>query len=88
MSADGVLHPLLEVPGVAEPFNAPRQTLPVVWWQNGYVDAFWRRTVLEQRSLTGARVLGYVIEEPEYVDVDSLHDIRVLELILRARQAE
>lgn len=88
MSADGVLHPLLDVPGVAEPFNAPRQTLPLIWWQNGYVDVFWRRTVLEQQSLTGAKVLGYVIEEPEYVDVDSPHDIRVLELILRSRQAQ
>jgi N-acylneuraminate cytidylyltransferase len=88
MSSDGLLHPLLDVPGVPEPFNAPRQTLPVVWWQNGYVDVFWRRTVLEQHSLTGARVLGYVIDEPEYVDIDSPHDIRVLELILRSRQAQ
>ena len=87
MSSDGLLHPLLAVPGVPEPFNAPRQTLPAVWWQNGYIDAFWRRRVLEQRSLTGAKVLGYVIEEPEYVDIDSLHDIRVLELILRSRKA-
>jgi CMP-N,N'-diacetyllegionaminic acid synthase len=87
MTSDGLLHPLLAVPGVPEPFNSPRQTLPVVWWQNGYIDAFWRRTVFEQQSLTGARVLGYVIDEPEYVDIDSLHDIRVLELILRSRQA-
>lgn len=87
MSPDGLLHPLLAVPGVPEPFNAPRQTLPAVWWQNGYIDAFWRRTVFEQQSLTGAKVLGYVIDEPEYVDIDSVHDFRVLELILRRRQA-
>ena len=87
MTSDGLLHPLLSVPGVPEPFNAPRQTLPVVWWQNGYIDIFWRRTVFEQRSLTGAKVLGYVIDEPEHIDIDSLHDIRVLELILRDRQA-
>ena len=87
MASDGLLHPLLAVPGVPEPFNAPRQTLPVVWWQNGYIDIFWRRTVFEQRSLTGVKVLGYVIDEPEHIDIDSLHDIRVLELILRDRQA-
>jgi N-acylneuraminate cytidylyltransferase len=86
MAPDGLLSPLLAVPGLPEPFNAPRQTLPVVWWQNGYIDAFWRRTVFDQASLTGSRVLGYVIDEPEYVDVDSLHDIRVLELILRSRR--
>ena len=87
MTSDGLLSPLLAVPGVPEPFNSPRQTLPVVWWQNGYIDVFWRRTVFEQESLTGAKVLGYVIDEPEHVDIDSLHDIRVLELILRNRQA-
>jgi CMP-N,N'-diacetyllegionaminic acid synthase len=87
MTSDGLLSPLLAVPGVPEPFNSPRQTLPVVWWQNGYIDAFWRRTVFEQQSLTGAKVLGYVIDEPEHVDIDSLHDIRVLELILRNRLA-
>jgi CMP-N,N'-diacetyllegionaminic acid synthase len=87
MSSDGLLHPLLAVPGVPEPFNSPRQTLPVVWWQNGYIDVFWRRTVFEQQSLTGTKVLGYVIDEPEHIDIDSLHDIRVLELILRNRQA-
>jgi CMP-N,N'-diacetyllegionaminic acid synthase len=86
MASDGLLHPLLTVPGVPEPFNAPRQTLPVVWWQNGYIDAFWRRTVFERQSLTGSKILGYVIDEPEYVDIDSLHDIRVLELILQGRQ--
>lgn len=87
MTPDGLLHPLLSVPDVPEPFNSPRQTLPGVWWQNGYVDAFWRRTVFEQQSLTGKNVLGYVIDEPQYVDIDSLHDIRVLELILQSRQA-
>ncbi len=87
MRSDGLLHPLLAVPGVPEPFNAPRQTLPAVWWQNGYTDVFWRRTVVEKQSLTGAKVLGYVIDEPEYVDIDSLHDIRALELILQGRRA-
>jgi CMP-N,N'-diacetyllegionaminic acid synthase len=87
MTSDGLLHPLLTVPDVAEPFNAPRQTLPAVWWQNGYIDIFWRRTVVEKQSLTGANILGYVIDEPEYVDIDSLHDIRVLELILQGRRA-
>ena len=87
MTPDGLLRPLLAVPGVPEPFNAPRQTLPTVWWQNGYIEVFWRRTVIEKQSLTGESILGYVIDEPEYVDIDSLHDIRVLELILQGRRA-
>jgi N-acylneuraminate cytidylyltransferase len=86
MLPDGLLEPLLAVAGIAEPFNAPRQALPVVWWQNGYVDAFWLRTVVDQHSLTGSKILGYVMNEPEYVDVDSFHDFRLLEVILQSRR--
>ncbi|MCL4559711.1 MAG: acylneuraminate cytidylyltransferase family protein [Chloroflexi bacterium] len=32
------LKPLLSLPGVEEPYCMPRQTLPEVYWQNGYVD--------------------------------------------------
>src|SRR2546421_741826 len=35
---DGYLEPLLELPGIAEPYNQPRQALPQAWAQSGYVD--------------------------------------------------
>ncbi len=31
--------PLLDVDGVAEPYNAPRQALPPIYWQTGHIDA-------------------------------------------------
>ena len=30
---------LLDVEGIAEPYNAPRQVLPPVYWQTGHIDA-------------------------------------------------
>ena len=33
------MRPLLTVEGIAEPYNAPRQILPPVYWQTGHIDA-------------------------------------------------
>ena len=38
-AATGSMMPLLSVPGIAEPYNAPRQALPPVYWQTGHIDA-------------------------------------------------
>jgi CMP-N,N'-diacetyllegionaminic acid synthase len=63
------LEPLLTIEGTREPFNMPRQALPDVWWQNGYVDVVRSSTVLEQHSTTGARVLMFAIDDP-IVEID------------------
>jgi CMP-N-acetylneuraminic acid synthetase len=46
------LHPLLEVEGVPEPYNAPRQILPPVYWQTGHIDAIRISTITQKKSLT------------------------------------
>jgi len=44
---------LLDVAGIAEPYNAPRQSLPPIYWQTGHVDAIRPHTILTQKSMTG-----------------------------------
>ncbi len=58
------LKPLLELPGFPEAHSMPRQKLPPVYWQNGYVDIVRPRTVLELGSMVGRTVLPFVIEAP------------------------
>ena len=41
------LVPLVGVAGVRDAHSRPRQSLPEVWWQNGYVDVIRPRTVLD-----------------------------------------
>lgn len=82
IDGDGYLRPLLAVPGVEEPYNAPRQSLPMAWFQLGYVDAVWPRTILEKGSMTGSRILALPLAVEEYVDIDSLFDWRVAEMYL------
>lgn len=73
-SADGSLSPLLAGEFV-EPYNMPRQELPEVWRQTGHVDAIRVRTIDEQRSLTGRRVLPIEIPERFGIDIDSESDL-------------
>lgn len=73
---DGRLLPLLELPDRPEAYNLPRQLLPPVYWQNGYLDVVRWRTVMESRSMTGRHVLPLVMDPRDDIDIDSLRDLR------------
>ncbi len=68
------LNPLLEVEGVPEPYNAPRQILPPVYWQTGHVDAIRDSTITQKRSLTGDVIYPLLIDSKYTVDIDTLPD--------------
>ena len=78
---DGLMHPLLKI-GHPEPYNLPRQELPEVYWQTGYVDAAWTDTILEKDSMTGNRILPLIIDSSEWIDIDSPDDWRRTERLL------
>ena len=85
--AGGYLEPLLEADGVAEAYSLPRQDLPEVWWQNGYVDVIRPRTILELGSMAGERVLPFVVEEP-VVEIDYEDALERAERLLRGEAPE
>ncbi len=60
----GYLQPLLEVPGVIEPYCQPRQGLPEVYWQNGYVDIIRPSTILEKGMMAGELILPFITTDP------------------------
>ena len=71
---DGRMRPLLNVPGIAEPFNSPRQALPQTYWQTGHIDAIRARTILEKNSLSGETILPLHIDSRYTIDIDTLKD--------------
>jgi CMP-N-acetylneuraminic acid synthetase len=76
------MEPLLSFKGVKEPYNAPRQCLPQVYWQNGHIDITRYATIRNKHSMTGDNILPYVME-PEYtIDIDSPASIKMAESIL------
>ena len=73
ISADGFMKPLLSI-DLPEPYNLPRQALPEIYWQTGYVDAAWSETILDKNSMTGDAILPLVIGAEEWIDIDSPDD--------------
>jgi N-acylneuraminate cytidylyltransferase len=80
---DGLLRPLLQTEHI-EPYNLPRQVLPEVYWQTGYVDAAWADTLLVKNSMTGERILPLVIDPSDWIDIDSPDDWRRAERLLES----
>jgi len=90
IGADGLMQPLIpSVEGAdasrhVEPYNMPRQALPEVYWQTGYVDAAWADTLMKKDSMTGERILPLVIDPSEWIDIDSPDDWRRAERLLES----
>ena len=71
---NGPMKNLLDVEGIAEPYNAPRQSLPPVYWQTGHIDAIRTSSILTKKSLTGNIIYPLVIDSRYTVDIDNLGD--------------
>jgi YrbI family 3-deoxy-D-manno-octulosonate 8-phosphate phosphatase len=68
------LNALLEVDGIPEPYNAPRQVLPPVYWQTGHIDVIRVSTITQKKSLTGDVIYPLLIDPAYTVDIDTLTD--------------
>ena len=85
IGSDGFMRPLLSISGVSEPFNEPRQSLPKVYWQVGYLDLIRTRTISEQNSLTGACVLPLKIDSKDSIDIDDEFSFQLAEFLMERR---
>ncbi len=63
--------------GMKESYNAPRQSLPPVFQNNGCMNAFWPETVLTKHSMTGEKIAWFVMEGDESVNIDTELDFIV-----------
>jgi YrbI family 3-deoxy-D-manno-octulosonate 8-phosphate phosphatase len=81
LQPDGTMAPLLDAPG-GEGYNQPRQMLPATYWQTGHIDAIRRRTIVDQGSLTGARIGSLVIDAGYTCDIDGEADWQLVEAAL------
>jgi CMP-N,N'-diacetyllegionaminic acid synthase len=82
ITKEGYLEPLLQVEGLPDAHSMPRQILPAVFWQNGYVDIVRPRSILQQHSMCGRTVLPFVVQEPIY-ELDYPETIPVVEAALK-----
>jgi len=85
---DGYLEPILQVDGIVESYSMPRQILPDVYWQNGYVDIVRPRVVLDGGMMCGHKIIPFVVDEP-MLEIDYEDSIsRVEDALLKLRQGK
>ncbi len=59
IDAEGYGQPIINVLNDKDSTNAPRQELPPIYWQDGYVDCIRVANLLEAKGMLGARVLMF-----------------------------
>lgn len=73
MGDDGFLSPVVSDSRFCEAYNMPRQSLPESYLQNASIDITRAATILEKKSMTGDRILGYIMDDN--FDIDYRHQL-------------
>jgi N-acylneuraminate cytidylyltransferase len=83
----GRMIPLLTLPGVSEPYNTPRQSLPLAYVQTGHMNAIRPATILGG-SMTGRVILPLIVAAQYEVDLDTLADWQYGEWVVANNELE
>ena len=84
ISEIGWMQPVAPLPNITEPYNQPRQSLPLVYWQDGYIDITRPHVIINKNSTTGDTILPFFIEEVA-TDIDYPEEIEMVTQQLRDR---
>lgn len=77
--------PLLDLPEIDEPYNQPRQKLPQTYWQIGFLDVIKTETILQQKSMSGKKMLPYIVGNEFAVDIDDMSSfVKAAEVISKS----
>jgi N-acylneuraminate cytidylyltransferase len=72
---DSRLCPLFEnIDGIVEPYNQARQLLPKTYLHNGYLDIVKTENLILTDSITGKRIMPYLLKKDETDDIDTIED--------------
>lgn len=78
ITQQGNMVPVARLDDVPDSQSLPRQQLPPVYWQNGYVDVLRPRAVLEKHSMWGDHVLPFIVDDPLF-EIDYPEDVHAVE---------
>ncbi len=83
----GRMIPLIVIPGITEPYNTPRQNLPLTYVQTGHTNVI-RTSTIQRGSMTGQIILPLVIDGQYEVDLDTLEDWQYGEWVVANRKLD
>ncbi len=64
------------------PYLLRRQDLPAMFYYNCVIDVTRPRTIRDHASMTGARILPYVMDADDALDIDSPRDLRIARCLM------
>ena len=65
---------------IPEAYNMPRQQLPKIYYQNANIDVIRSHVILEQHSMSGKNIAGYVMSEN--YDIDTEEELEKVQRVL------
>lgn len=68
------------------PYLLRRQDLPAVYYYNCVIDVTRPETIFNKKSMTGDRILPYVMNPDEVIDIDTLRDLKIAEALFGGAQ--
>ena len=77
------LVPVVSDPEIPEAYNAPRQELPITYWQTGHLDVYALKSLKTYASVTGPYIGMFPIERKYVVDIDAPENLEKAEQQLR-----
>lgn len=82
IAADGYLDPIMKHEHPV-PYLLRRQDLPAMYYYNCVIDVTRPCTILEKQSMTGDRMLPFVMNADDAFDIDSPHDLEIVRLFAK-----
>lgn len=64
---------------IYEPYNQCRQILPQCYLHNGYIDILKPHIVINKKTISGSKILPYVMNQKDIDDIDTIEDWRKAE---------
>lgn len=78
--SDGFLDPVMKHEHPV-PYLLRRQDLPAVYYYNCVIDVTRPETILGKHSMTGDRILPYLMNPDDVIDIDTARDLRIAQCL-------
>lgn len=66
-----------------EPFSLPRQILPKILFQTGYLCVAYYKTIMKKNSMRGKKIIPFYYDRSLYTEMDSYGDLYYTEYIMK-----
>ena len=84
MNDNGKLNSICK--SIPECYNMPRQELPKAYYQNACIDVIRANVILEQKSMSGKNIFGYLMKNN--FDIDTEEEFKIAENYLLAKNGK